>query len=105
MEKENSKNNDRASKKDEDEQFWGAGVLGVLERRFGGMGWGQVMESPGPHAGRSLLSEEQWKGRSREGGCEERNVTAGQGGNRLQHLSITHAERPGNVKEDRGKCE
>lgn len=65
-------------------------------------GWGQVMESPGPHAGRSLLSEEQWKGRSREGGCEERNVTAGQGGNRLRHLSITHAERPGNVKEDGG---
>lgn len=68
-------------------------------------GWGQVMESPGPHAGRSPLSEEQWKGRSREGGCEERNVTAGQGGNRLRHLSITHAERPGNVKEDGGKCE
>lgn len=47
MEKENSKNNDRASKKDEDEQFWGAGVLGVLERRFGGMGLGSGHGKPG----------------------------------------------------------
>lgn len=102
MEKENSKNNDRASKKYEDERFCGAGVLSLLERRL----WRrQVMESPGPHAERSLPSEEQWKGLSQEGGCEQRNVTAGQGGNHLQHLSVPNAECPGNVKEDRGKWE
>lgn len=54
---------------------------------FGGMSWGQVIESPRPPAEGSLLSEEQWKGRRREGGCEERNITAGQGGNHLQHVS------------------